>query len=482
MGHVDHGKTSILDKIRDTQIQAGEAGGITQSTGAYQAEVDGELITFIDTPGHEAFSRMRARGGQAADIVVLVVAADDGIMPQTEEAISHIQASNAKMIIALNKVDLPAANVNKVKGQFDKHDIKIKEYGGDVPVVETSAETGDGIDDLLLEILATAESCDLEVEDTPTAEAMVIESYVDDRRGPIINAIVMKGSMSVRDSFIVGLTSGRIKALSDWKGNSIKEAGPATPVEILGANESPEAGTVLEVVKKLKDAQKIAAKRLAKDGAPQEISAADRIRQAFFQQNVTEIPLIVKAESQGSLEALVESIEKLSNDDVTLKILHSGVGVVSESDVLLAVPVRAIVIGFNVGVDKTARQVARRERIVVRTYEIIYHLLEELGEVVQGEVDSLAIEILGEATVLKVFELSDGSLVTGSNVTDGELKKGNKVRVLRDDEVVLEGTITSLRQGKESVNIISEGNECGIMINGGQSHEVQEGDTVQAIA
>ncbi len=481
MGHVDHGKTSILDLIRNTNVQASESGGITQSIGAYQVEVKGQKITFIDTPGHHAFAKMRARGGSIADIVVLVVAANDGVMPQTQEAISHAKSAKAKIIVAINKIDLPNANVNKVKKELADHELNLKEYGGDIPVVETSAIKNIGIDELLNTIIEVSKELDLNVDPNATPSVTIIESFLDGKKGVVAHGIVRTGVLKVRDIIVGGTTYARIRSLTDWRANQLKEAPVGTPVEILGFVEIPEVGVTYSYVPKLKEAQKLVeqAKRELED-QKEYISPQERILQQIRDKEIKDIPIVVKTESKGTLEVVTAEINRINSEEVRFKIIHSGVGNINENDVLLAVPVRGIVIGFNVDIDRKAEDIARRERIITRLYTIIYELLEELTDVVQGELEALEVQVLGVAEVLELFELSDKSIVAGSKVIEGRVRKGNKVLLERNGEVVSESRITSLKIRKEDVGEVTEGNECGIKL--GKNVEIHVGDIIKAVS
>lgn len=490
LGHVDHGKTSILDKIRASRVQAGEAGGITQSIGAYQVKVKDEKITFIDTPGHEAFTTMRARGGQTADIVVLVVAANDGVQPQTVEAINHAKAAEAPIIVALNKVDLDSAAPDKTKAELANEKVLVEGYGGDIPIVETSATEGVGIDKLLETIVAKSEKLNLQAEAKTHPTGVIIESFLDEKRGPVATVIVQNGTLKVQDVIIAGETYAKVKALNDWQGKRFKEAGPATPTEVLGFKEVPPAGVQFKFVESEKTAQerleKLKLQKERQESQDQRVSAAERIAQQIKAKELTEIPIIIKADTRGSLEAIQQSLEAVQTEQVKLKVLHAGIGPISEADILLAASAESgiggggIVLGFNVGVEKSAERVARHEKIIYRTYEIIYHLLEELEGVVAGELAALTPTVLGEAKIKEVFELSDGTRIAGCEVTEGNVKKGHKLQVVRADEVLGEARIVSLRHGKEEIGTIEEGTECGIGIKPELPFIV--GDIIQTVA
>ncbi|NTV31235.1 translation initiation factor IF-2 [candidate division WWE3 bacterium] len=479
MGHVDHGKTSILDKIRNTQIQQKEAGGITQSIGAYQATYNGDVITFIDTPGHEAFTQMRSRGGQIADIIVLVVAADDGVMPQTKEAIQHAKFSGARIIVAINKIDLVGANLNKVKKQLSDNGILIEEYAGDVPVVLTSATTGAGIDDLLKQIVTSSKQLDLQVSDEKNDFiAKIVESYLDNRRGPIANMIVISGRLAVRDVVLTDQHVAKVRSMRDWLGVEVKEVLPGTPVELLGFSAVPTVGAEIRIAENIKDAEKLVAEKQRDIKNFTQLSAQDRIRRAFFEPQVREIPVIIKASSQGSLEALIESVNLLSNEQVRIKVLSQSVGSISENDIVSAIPMKAFVIGFGVGVEKNAETLAIKERIICRRYEIIYRLLEELQEVIGMEIEDLIPQPTGKAKVKQLFELTNGQVVAGSEVTEGYLKKGSKVSIVRPYGENIEGKIASLKKNKDDVGQVKRGEECGILLEG--DIQILVGDIIEA--
>ncbi|NCS32378.1 translation initiation factor IF-2 [bacterium] len=478
LGHVDHGKTSLLDKIRSSSIQSSEAGGITQTIGAYQIVSGVRKITFIDTPGHEAFAKMRARGGTVADIIVLVIAADDGIMAQTEEAISHAKASGAPIIVAINKIDVPGAVAQKVRTQLTSHDLIPDTNGGDVITVETSAQTGQGIDILLSKILEVADSLNLKADPSAEVDAVVLESYLDARRGPVANVVVLSGTISSRDALASNTAVARVKVLTDWKGETVVSAGPSDPVMLLGFNKVPEVGEHIKSFSDIKLAQAYVTD-YENSLKTERVTAADRVKEALLKRDTQEIALVVKADSQGSLEAVKESLGRLDQEPVRLSIIHSGIGGITEADILLALPVKGIVIGFNVGADKSAQKVAQKEKVIYRTYEIIYNLIDELTDVVHGELDRISPTILGEARVKQLFELSNGELVAGSIVESGTMKKGNKVIIIRDSKEMGESSITSLRINKDQVGDVGEGKDCGIILK--DYKDIVVGDTIRAM-
>lgn len=479
MGHVDHGKTSILDKIRTTEVQKSESGGITQAIGGYQIMHRGSLITFIDTPGHAAFSQMRARGGQVADIVVLVVAADDGVQPQTIEALNHIRAAGCAMVVAINKIDQPAANPNLVKKQLADQKIELEEYGGGTKVVETSAVTGQGLDQLLDTILQTAAKLDLTADPDIPAHGVIIESRLHPKQGPIATGLVLDGTLHPRDVTVAGTTWGRIKKMTDWQGQNIAAAVPSTSVEILGFNDVPTTGTTFEVVDSTQAAQIILTQHQQQLKQHQHISVSERVKQAFQSEKIKTIALIIKADAQGSLEAIVNSIQGLGTDQVKIKILHQGVGDISDNDIFLAVPVQAVILGFKVGLTSSTEQLARKEKILYRTYDVIYRLLEELDEVIAGKVEELTKKIIAEGTVKQIFELSDGSTVTGCVVKSGQFKLGQSIEVVRNQNIVGTSKIHSLRQGKTETKTVEKGQDCGVVLK--PFIETRPGDTLQAI-
>jgi len=479
MGHVDHGKTSLLDKIRATEVQKSESGGITQAIGGYQVTHQGSPITFIDTPGHAAFSQMRARGGKAADIVVLVVAADDGVQPQTVEAISHIRAAGCAMMVAINKIDQPASNPALIKKQLADQKIELKEYGGDIEVVETSALTGQGLDELLDKILLMAGRLNLAANPRLAARGIVIESYLHTKQGPVATGLVLDGTLHTRDVVVAGSTWGRVKKMTDWQGQNVRAAGPSSSIEILGLGSVPATGTTFEVVADQATAQEKIRLHQQQNQQYQRITPGERVKQAFMSQKVKVVSLVVKADAQGSLEAVVNSIKGLETDQVKIKILHQGVGEISENDVFLAVPVQGVILGFKVGISTAAEQLAQKEKILHRTYDVIYHLLEELEEVIAGEIQAAAKKVVGEGVIKQLFELSDGSVVTGSEVKSGQFKTGQKIEIMRDKKVVGESKIVSLRQGKAEVKNVSKGQDCGILLK--PQIQTRPGDIIQAI-
>ncbi|MEJ7814303.1 MAG: translation initiation factor IF-2 [Rubrobacter sp.] len=480
MGHVDHGKTSLLDRIRKSNVQSGEAGGITQHIGAYQVESDGRKVTFIDTPGHEAFTEMRARGARVTDVVVLVVAADDGIMPQTAEAIEHARAAGVPMVVALNKIDVPNANQDRVLGELSEKELVPEVYGGDTVTVPVSAKTGEGIDELLENILVVAELEDLKANPKAPASGYVIEGERDPGRGPVATLLLSRGTLEKSDAVLAGTAYGRVRAMLDYTGQRVKEAGPGTPVEILGLSGVPEAGTRFEVVDH---------ERIARDRAQQ---AEERLRRQELAQGGTrrtleellgeggtqDLNLVIKADVAGSVEALKEALARLSTDEVRVNIVRSGVGALTDSDVMLGSASDGILLGFNVRPTNTAKQVADREGVEIRTYDVIYKALEEIEAAMRG---MLAPEIeereSGTAEVRQTFRVPNAGVVAGCYVTSGEIFRNNRVRVVRDGTVVYEGNIASLKRFRDDVRSVRDGFECGVGVE--NFNDVKEGDVLE---
>jgi translation initiation factor IF-2 len=480
MGHVDHGKTSLLDRIRRANVQSGEAGGITQHIGAYQVESEGRKVTFIDTPGHEAFTEMRARGARVTDVVVLVVAADDGIMPQTVEAIEHARAAGVPMVVALNKIDVPNANRDRVLGELSERELVPEAYGGDTVTVPVSAKTGEGIDELLENILVVAELEDLKANPNAPASGYVIEGERDPGRGPVATLLLSRGTLHKSDAVLAGTAYGRVRAMLDYTGQRVKEAGPGAPVEILGLSGVPEAGTRFEVLDH---------ERIARDRAQQ---AEEKLRRQELAQGgsrrtleellgeggTQDLNLVVKADVAGSVEALKEALARLSTDEVRVNIVRSGVGALTDSDVMLASASDGILLGFSVRPTTTAKQVAEREGVEIRTYDVIYKALEEIEAAMRG---MLAPEIqereTGTAEVRQTFRVPNAGVVAGCYVTSGEIFRNNRVRVVRDGTVVYEGNISSLRRFRDDVRSVRDGFECGVGVE--NFNDVKEGDVLE---
>ena len=486
MGHVDHGKTSLLDAIRETNVAGGESGGITQHIGAYQVETKGKRIVFIDTPGHEAFTRMRARGAKVTDIVVLVVAADDGIMPQTDEAIAHARAAKVPIIVAVNKVDLPGAEPERVKRQLADRNLVPEDWGGDTVTVEVSAKTKQNLDRLLEMILLVGDMRELKANFESTASGTVLESRVDRGRGPVATVLVQNGTLRVGDSFICGAVYGKVRALFDDRGNPVKEAGPATAVEVLGLQGLPDAGDQLLVTEETEARHIVDYRQTKQREAALATSAGPRLTLDTLHEHLRagemkELPVVVKADVQGSVEVLSELLPKLSTDEVRLKILHASVGAVTETDVLLASASKAIVVAFNVRPERKAADLARQEGVDIRTHTIIYELIDELKKALVGLLVPVETEIYkGRAEVRDVFRIKGVGAIAGCSVQDGILKRDADVRVLRDNKVVYTGRITSLRRFKEDVNEVRAGFECGVTVS--NFGDVKVGDQLECFA
>lgn len=482
MGHVDHGKTTLLDSIRQTRVTATEAGGITQHIGAYQITYNDHPITFLDTPGHEAFTAMRSRGAKVTDVAVLVVAANDGVMPQTIEAINHAKAAGVPIIVAINKIDLQAANPDRVKQELTEHGLVVEEWGGDTIAVDVSALQGEGIDELLEMILLVAEVEDLKADPNCPARGTVVEAQLDRGRGPVATVLISSGTLRIGDAFAVGNECGKVRALINDQGQQISEAGPATPVEVLGIAGVPAAGDQFVVVKDEQTARQVASIQREKQ-RERELSRFSRVTlddlfQKIQEGEVKELNLVIKADVQGSAEAVRSSLEKQSTDEVKVNIIHQAVGAVSESDVLLAAASNAIIIGFNVRPEPNARKAAERDGVDIRVYRIIYNLLDDVRAAMAGLLDpEFKEEILGRAEVRDTFKVP-GSVVAGCYVSEGKVTRAAEVRLLRDNVIVHEGKISSLRRFKDDVREVTQGYECGIGIE--RYNDVKEGDIIEA--
>ncbi|MEO6094028.1 MAG: translation initiation factor IF-2 [Novosphingobium sp.] len=483
MGHVDHGKTSLLDALRGTDVVRGEAGGITQHIGAYQiATKGGELITFLDTPGHEAFTEMRARGANVTDIVVLVAAADDNIMPQTIEAINHTKAANVPMIVAINKVDKPEANPKRIRERLLEHEVVVEEMSGDVQDVEISAKTGQGLDELIEKILLQAELLELRANPDRQAEGTVIEAKLDKGKGPLATVLVSRGTLKVGDIFVVGTESGRVRAMQDDKGRPIKQAGPSVPVEVLGLGGVPRAGDTLTVVESDERAREVAAYRHEQATARRTASGPANLETMFSalkaKEIVIEFPVLVKADVQGSVEAINTALNNLSTADIQVRILNSGVGAITESDVTLAAASGAPIIGFNVRPNAKAREQVARTKVRLLYYDVIYHLTEEIAKEMAGELGPERIEtVVGRADVKEVFPAGKRDKAAGLLVTDGFLRKGLNARLTRADVIVSKTTIASLRRFKDDVAEVRTGLECGVMLQ--DTNDIKPGDVLE---
>ena len=484
MGHVDHGKTSLLDAIRDTHVIDREAGGITQHIGAYMVECNGEKITFLDTPGHEAFTAMRMRGANSTDIAILVVAADDGVMPQTVEAISHAKAAGVEIIVAVNKIDKPSANIERVKQELAEYELIPEDWGGSTIFVPVSAHTHEGIEQLLEMVLLTAEICELKANPKRNARGVVIEAQLDKGRGSVATVLVQKGTLHVGEPIACGSCYGKVRAMIDDKGRRVKEAGPSTPVEILGLNNVPNAGEIFVCTGSEKEAKSFAETFISegREKMLEETKSRMSLDDLFTQiqsGNVKELPIIVKADVQGSVEAVKQSLVKLSNEEVVVKVIHGGVGAINESDVSLASASNAIIIGFNVRPDATAKSTAEREGVDVRLYKVIYNAIEDVQAAMKGMLDPIFEEkVLGHAEVRQIFKASGVGNIAGSYVLDGVFQRGCKVRISREGEQIFEGDLASLKRFKDDVKEVKAGYECGLVFEG--FNEIQELDVIEA--
>ena len=477
LGHVDHGKTTLLDAIRKTKVAEHEAGGITQRIGAYQTEYNDNIISFLDTPGHEAFTAMRARGAEATDVAVLVVAADDGVMPQTVEAINHVKEANVPIVVAINKTDLPDADIERVHRQLSENGLLIEAWGGDVIAVSVSAKTGEGVDDLLENILVVAEVADLKANPDRAAKGVVIEASLDKSRGPVATVLVKTGTLHVGDYLLAGSTWGRVKALIDYRGQRIRMATPSMPAEVLGLNQLPSAGDSFQVVPSDKEARTLAEESQRQRESRQKVSLNEvfnRIRAGESK----ELNLVIKADTQGSVEALRDSLSRLSTDETQVRIIHTGSGSISDSDVFLAVASNAIILGFNISIESGAKRLAEADGVEVRLYSLIYHLLEDIANALQGLVEPTMKDMVeGHATVRAIFSRGRQTKIAGVYVTDGRVLRNASARVLRDGQVVYDGQITSLRHFKDDVREIATGLECGIGLAG--FNDFQEDDVLE---
>ncbi|MBA2921179.1 translation initiation factor IF-2 [Sphingomonas sp. MAH-20] len=482
MGHVDHGKTSLLDALRGTEVVAGEAGGITQHIGAYQVTVkSGDKITFLDTPGHEAFSEMRARGANVTDIVVLVVAADDGLRPQTVEAINHTKAAGVPMIVAINKIDKPEAKPQKVREELLQHEVIVEDMGGDVQDVEVSALKKTNLDDLIEKIQLQAELLELKANPDRPAEGTVVEAKLDKGRGPVATILVGRGTLRVGDVFVVGAESGKVRALVDDKGRNIKEAGPSVPVEVLGLSGVPGAGDQLTVVENEARAREVAAYRAGVIQQKRTTSAPASLESMFSalrDKQAIEYPVVVKADTQGSVEAIVGALNKIGTEDIRVRILHSGVGGVTESDVILASASKAPIIGFNVRANAKAREIANRDGVALKYYDVIYHLTDEIRAGMAGQLGPESIEhVVGRAEVREVFSAGKHGKAAGLLVTEGYIRKALKARITRNDVIIYNGAIASLRRFKDDVAEVRAGLECGVTFE--NTTDIKPGDFVE---
>ena len=483
MGHVDHGKTSILDRIRNAHVTAGEAGGITQHIGAYQVRYEGKDITFLDTPGHEAFTAMRARGANITDIAILVVAGDDGIMPQTVESINHAKAAGITVIVAINKMDKEGANPDRIKEELTKYGMVCEEWGGDVICVPVSAKTGEGIDDLLENILLVAETSELKANPDRRAKGTVVEARLDKGRGPIATLLVQNGTLHVGDVIIAGTAVGRVRVMTNDKGQAVESAGPSVPVEITGLAEVPEAGDTFNAVEDERLARELVEQRKheakqAKFNEYQKVTL-DNLFSQIEQGEMKELSLIVKADVQGSVEAVTQSLEKLSNDEVRVRVIHGGVGGIKESDVMLASASNAIIIGFNVRPDQTAEEIAARDKVDIRTYRVIYDAIEEIETAMKGMLAPKFREVvMGRIEVRQVYKISNVGAVAGAYVLNGKVTRQCEIRVVRDGIVIAEDKMSSLKRFKDDVKEVGESYECGITLE--KFRDFKEGDIFEA--
>ena len=484
MGHVDHGKTSLLDTIRKTKVAAGEAGGITQHIGAYQVEINGKKITFLDTPGHEAFTAMRARGAQVTHIVIIVVAADDGVMPQTREAISHAQAAKVPIIIALNKIDKDNANPDRVKQQLAEMGVIIEEYGGDIILVPVSARKGIGIDELLEYILLVAEIQDIKANPNRLATGVIIEARLEKNSGPTATVLVQQGTLKMGDNIIVGALAGKVRAMFNDRGKRIQKAPPSTPVSIIGLPEVPQAGDQLEVTadeKTAKQRAQLEAEKRKNESTPLGQVSLDTLYTQMQEGKVKELNIVLKSDVQGSAEALKNALSKLSEENIKVRLIHEGIGNVSETDVHLAAASDAVVIGFNVKADGAAQRQAQKEGVDIRYYSVIYKLTDEIQAALTGMLEPTYHEVIeGHAEVLQTFKAGKTTVIAGCRITDGKITRSSQARITRKDEKVYEGKIDSIRRGKDDVREVATGYECGIVLEDFTAFEV--GDIIEAFA
>ncbi|MCX7710959.1 MAG: translation initiation factor IF-2, partial [Clostridia bacterium] len=483
MGHVDHGKTSLLDAIRETNVIESEAGGITQHIGAYTVKIHDRNITFLDTPGHEAFTAMRARGAQVTDIAILVVAADDGVMPQTIEAINHAKAANVSIIVAINKIDKPGANPDRVKQELTEYGIVAEEWGGDAIMVPVSAKKRMNIDSLLEMVTLAADVLELKTNPNRQAKGTIIEAKLDKARGPVATVLVQRGTLNIGDSIVTGTTVGRIRAMTDDKGHKVKKAGPSTPVEILGLPEVPEAGEIFYAITDEKVARQLADKRKLKQREQQMKASAKVSLEDLFTQikegKVKDLNIIVKADVQGSVEAVKQSLEKLSNDEVRVKIIHGGVGAINEADVTLASISNAIIIGFNVRPGANVQEAASNAGVDMRLYRVIYNAIEDVQAAMKGMLEPTFKEVvLGHAEVRQIFKVSGVGTIGGCYVTDGKIARNSEVRIVRNGIVVHEGKLDSLKRFKDDAKEVAQGFECGMQIE--RYNDIKEGDIIEA--
>ena len=483
MGHVDHGKTTLLDAIRKTSVTEEEAGGITQHIGAYQVDVDGEKVTFLDTPGHEAFTSMRARGAQATDVAIIIVAADDGVMPQTVEAINHAQAAEVPIIVAVNKIDKPNAQPEKVKQELTEHGLVVEEWGGDTIAVPISALQQQNLDELLEMVLLTAEMEELKANPNRPANGVIVEAELDRGRGPVATVLVKNGTLEVGDHIVVGSAHGRVRAMIDDHGQRVESVGPATPVEVLGLSDVPSAGDVLEVLPDSSETREVAEEREEEKRAKELVDHKtavnlDDLFEKIQQGEIKDLNIVIKADVQGSIEALKESLLELSTEEVQVNVVHGGVGGITETDVMLASASNAIIIGFNVRPGTNARKIAEKENIDIRTYRVIYRAIEDVRKAMEGLLEPDYKEVvIGEVEVRDVFKVPDVGMIAGAYVKNGEVKRDAELRLLRDGKIIHEGKISSLKRFKNDVKEVKEGYECGIGIE--DYNDLKVGDIME---
>ena len=480
MGHVDHGKTSLLDYIRKTNVVAGESGGITQHIGAYKVDVgNGQQITFLDTPGHEAFTAMRARGAQVTDIVIIVVAANDGVMPQTIEAINHAKAAEVPMIVAINKMDLPAADPDRVKRELSEHDVLVEDWGGKVQAIPVSAKRGDGVEDLMNSILLEAEVLELKANPDTEARGTVIDSKLDKGHGPIATILIQKGTLKVSDSFICSNYSGKVRAMMNERGQRIESAGPSESVQVLGFEKVPQAADIFAVFENEKDLKRIASERqrLKREIEQRRVitQSLDAMSAMIKDGSIKMLPLVIKGDVDGSIEALTETLEKIKHEEVGVQVIHKAVGMITESDILLASASNAVVIGFHVQISSNAKLLANQEGVEIRSYKVIYNAVEDVKLALEGLLEPEKVEnILGRATVIETFKIPKLGFIAGSKVDEGVIRRGEKARVIRDEEIIHESRINSLKRFKDDVKEMKEGLECGIGVEGFQKFKADD--------
>jgi len=483
MGHVDHGKTSLLDAIRSENVQASEAGGITQHIGAYSTSINGKAITFLDTPGHEAFTAMRMRGAQVTDIAILVVAADDGVMPQTIEAINHAKAAGIEIIVAINKMDKPGANPDRVKQELTEHGLQAEDWGGETITVPVSALQKVGIDQLLEMILLAAEMRELRANPNKPARGSIIEAKLDKGRGPVATVLVQSGTLRTGDSIVAGACYGKVRAMTDSRGRSLQEAGPSTPVEIIGLAEVPVTGDILYTAQNDKQARQLSETVVAKGRVSMIKSTGKVSLDDLFSQiqagQVKDLNIVVKADVQGSVEALKGSLDKLTNEEVRVRIIHTGVGAINESDVMLASASNAIIIGFNVRPDTSAKSTAESEGVDIRTYSVIYSAIDDISAAMKGMLDPEFVEkVIGHAEIRQIFKASSIGTIAGCYITDGRVTRAAQIRIVRDGRVIYDGHLDTLRRFKDDAREVNTGYECGMVFR--NYSDIKEGDKVEA--